>query len=71
MSATTAHGNTKSFNPLSEVRDQTHIFMDFSPILNPLSHNGNSWVYVLKSAFPPGKRYWEATEKTTGQAEKT
>ena len=29
-------------NPLSEVRDWTHIFMDSSWILNPLSHNGNS-----------------------------
>ena len=25
-------------NPLSEARDQTHILMDTSPVLNPLSH---------------------------------
>ena len=30
------------FNPLSEARDQTHILMDTSQVLNPLSHNGNS-----------------------------
>ena len=29
-------------NLLSEVRDQTHVLMDTSWILNPLSHNRNS-----------------------------
>ena len=29
-------------NPLSTARDQTHILMDTSQVLNPLSHNGNS-----------------------------
>ena len=29
-------------NPLSKARDQTHILMDTSQILNLLSHNGNS-----------------------------
>ena len=29
-------------NPLNKARDQTHIFMDTSQVLNPLSHNGNS-----------------------------
>ena len=29
-------------NPLSVTRDQTHILMDTSHFLNPLSHNGNS-----------------------------
>ena len=29
-------------NPLSEVRDRTHILMDTSWVLNPLSHNKNS-----------------------------
>ena len=30
------------FNPLSKTRDQTHILMDISWVLNPLSHNRNS-----------------------------
>ena len=30
-------------NPLSEARDPTCILMDNSWVLNPLSHNGNSW----------------------------
>ena len=29
-------------NPLSKVRDQTHILVDTSQILNPLSHNRTS-----------------------------
>ena len=29
-------------NPLCEARDQTHILMDTSQALNPLSHKGNS-----------------------------
>lgn len=29
-------------NPLSGLRDQTHILMDASWVLNPLSHNGSS-----------------------------
>jgi len=28
-------------NPLIEARDGTHILMDTSQVLNPLSHNGN------------------------------
>ena len=34
-------------NPLSEARDLTHILMDTSRVLNPLSHNGNSFKYFL------------------------
>ena len=29
-------------NPLSEARDQAHILMDTTQVLNLLSHNGNS-----------------------------
>ena len=29
-------------NPLSEARDRTHVLMDASWVLNPVSHNGNS-----------------------------
>ena len=35
-------------NPLSEARDQTHIFMDTSQIPNRLSHNRNSLNLLLK-----------------------
>ena len=35
-------------NPLSESRDRTHIFVDTSPVLNPLSHNGNSLSYTFR-----------------------
>ena len=37
-----SHSNTGSYNPLSEARDQTWIFMDTSRVRNPLSHNRNS-----------------------------
>ena len=37
------------FNPLSEARDQTCIFMDTSWVLKPLSHNENSLaIHILK-----------------------
>ena len=29
-------------NPMSEAREETHVLMDTSWVLNPLSHNGNS-----------------------------
>ena len=35
-------------NPLSEVKDQTHILMDTSWVLNPLSHNGNSIFFLFQ-----------------------
>ena len=34
-------------NPLSEARDQTCILMDTSWVLNLLSHNRNSWLFVF------------------------
>ena len=36
-------------NPLREVRDQTHILMDTSQFLNPLTYSRNSlcWVFLL------------------------
>ena len=37
-----AHGKTRSLTQLMEARDGTHILMDTSCVLNPLSHNGNS-----------------------------
>ena len=34
-------------NPMSEARDWTHIFIDISRVLNPLSHNGNSFTRII------------------------
>ena len=34
-------------NPLSQARDQTRILMDVSWVLNPLSRNGNSIVFLV------------------------
>ena len=42
---TTAWGNTGSFNPMSKARDQTCILMDTNQILNPVSHNKNSFFF--------------------------
>ena len=40
---TTAQGNVREIlNPLSKARDQTHILMDTSRVLNSLNHSGNS-----------------------------
>ena len=38
------------FNPLSEARGGTHILMDASQVLNPLSHIGNPLKQVFESA---------------------
>ena len=38
-------------NPLSEATDWTHILMDTSQVLNPLSHSGNSsfsWIFEVE-----------------------
>ena len=35
-------------NLLSEGRDQTHILMDTSQVVNLLSHNGNPWRYLIE-----------------------
>ena len=45
----TAHGNTRSLTLLSGAMDQACILMDMSWVLNPLSHNGNSWTFYLSS----------------------
>ena len=37
-------------NPLSKARDQTRILLDVSWVLNPLSHNKNSWFWVLTAS---------------------
>ena len=39
---------TPIFNPMGKTRDQTLILMDTSWILNPRSHNGNSFLCFLK-----------------------
>ena len=47
-------------NPLSKARDQTHIFMDTSGILNPLSHHGNAKIdnfYSMKDTFKAIRRH--------------
>ena len=41
-------------NPLSEVRDWTHILMDVSWVLNLPSHNGNSSAYLFRVCFLKG-----------------
>ena len=38
-------------NPLSEARDRTCIFMDTSPVRNPLNHNGNSRSRLFQVLF--------------------
>ena len=48
---TAARGNTRSFNPLSEARDWTCIFMDTNQFLNLLNHNGNSPSDLFKSVM--------------------
>ena len=42
---------SRILNPLSEVRDQTHILKDTSQVLNPRSHNGNSCTGFSESDF--------------------
>ena len=37
----------QKFSSLSEARDPTHIFMDTSWVLNPLSHKRNSFVILF------------------------
>ena len=38
-------------SPLNEARDWTHVLMDTSKVLNPLSHNGNSCISILNVNF--------------------
>ena len=47
MTYTTALGNARLYNPLSEVRDQTRILMDSSRVLNLLSRYWNSLSLIL------------------------
>ena len=42
----TTFSNTGSFNPLKEARDQAHILIDISWVVNLLSHNGNSGTVI-------------------------
>ena len=42
-----------SFNPLSKAKDQTHIFMDTSQVLNLLSHNWNAQSFILNELVLP------------------
>ena len=39
-------------NPLIEARDQTLVLMDTIRVLNPLSHNENSWCCILEVNSP-------------------
>ena len=48
---TTAHSNAGSFNPLSEARDPTYVFMDPSQVHQLLSHEGNSFFLVIIFSF--------------------
>ena len=56
-------------NPLNEVKDGTRILMDTSRI-NPLSHNGNTAIYIYEASTASGDRKWiperEATRETRG-----
>ena len=62
-------------NPPSEARDQTHSLTDTmrTPVLNPLSHNGNSLYNFSNMIFPPSlqsqckKMTDEHLSGTTGQ----
>ena len=41
------HSNARSFNPLSEARNQTCILIDTSQVLNLLIHNRTSILFLL------------------------
>ena len=53
-------------NPLSEVRDQIHIVMDTSWILNSLSHNGNSSTWAPLAFRPENSLLWEEDGREGG-----
>ena len=40
-----------TLNSLSKARDQTHILMDTSRVLNPLSHKGNSKIADFNKTY--------------------
>ena len=48
LAYTAGNSNAGSFNPLSEAKDQTCILMNTSWFLNPLSHDRNSSICILK-----------------------
>ena len=46
---TEGHSNTRSLTHLRKAKEQTRIFMDTGLVLNPLTHNGNSYLFYFKS----------------------
>ena len=48
---------TQILNPLREAGDWTHILMNTSWVLNPLSHKGNSWLHIWFNPSSPSASY--------------
>ena len=52
MTYTTAHGNARSFNPLSEARDRTHVLMDTSRVRFHCAMAGTSFsTFFIKRKY--------------------
>ena len=62
---TTAWGNAGSFYPLNQARDQTQSSWTLYPILNSLSHNGNSF-RVHWRKFHSGVSEWQSPDPIPG-----